>query len=214
MRTILIWLTVVVLAVGTTSARAVDMLTIQDKTVNAGDSFSLNVVWSAATTALNDLSTEFILTAVNPATMGEVAFSTPVAMPDLNALNYVFYEDSSDYKNSPTTNPATVYTTNWTNDTYNMADSMDSNTPTNPAEYTQDGSRLWTVLNLTTTGLAAGQYKITLGNSLYSNLTTTSGTPSIIGGLITVNAVPEPSTCVLTALALLVTLGVSRRKQI
>jgi hypothetical protein len=188
---------------GTGTGRALD-LTLDSPTVNAGSQVTINVIWSS-TTALNYLSTEFIVTAVGGAAAGEVTFAnTPIdattgtpALPNLNATNYLFYGDSDDYISLSGSNPASVYTTNWAYDTYNMSDSTNSGT-----DYTQDGTRLWTVLTLNTTGLAAGQYQIISGSSAFDTTAQTGQTPTLAGGLITVNAVvPEPSTWLLAALA-------------
>ena len=60
-------------------ARAVD-LTIESKTVNAGSAASLNVVWSS-TTALEYLTTEFIITALGSAASGQVTYTTTGGAP-------------------------------------------------------------------------------------------------------------------------------------
>ena len=181
-------------------ARAAD-LTIESKTVNAGLTTSLSVVWSS-TTPLNYLSTEFIITPVGSSPSGQVTYTNTLGVPPLPPLsdtNYVFYNDSSDLISLPSINPASVYRTNWSDDTYNFVDSTNSAT-----DYAQNGSRLWTILNLNISSLASGSYQITLGSSEYFNasITMTPGlTPTITGGLITVTAVPEPSTVVMVAIA-------------
>lgn len=131
--------------------------------------------------------------------MGEVTFTNTAgdpAMPPFNASNYVFFGDSFAFINAPTVNPASVYTTNWTDDTYNMADGSDSSTTVS-----QDGTKLWTILNITIGAGASGQYQITSGNSSYDSGASTGLTPTITGGLITINAVPEPGTWALAAVA-------------
>jgi len=180
-------------------ARAVD-LTIESKTVNAGSTASLNVVWSS-TTALDYLTTEFIITALGSAASGQVTYTTTGGappVPPLSNTNYVFYNDSDDLISLPTSNPASVLQTNWAADTYNFADSTNSAT-----DYAQNGSRLWTILNLNISSLASGSYQITLGSSKYTNAANQSPglTPTMTGGLITVTAVPEPSTVVMVAIA-------------
>jgi len=180
-------------------ARAVD-LTIESKTVNAGSTASLNVVWSS-TTALDYLTTEFIITALGSAASGQVTYTTTGGappVPPLSNTNYVFYNDSDDLISLPTSNPASVLQTNWAADTYNFADSTNSAT-----DYAQNGSRLWTILNLNISSLASGSYQITLGSSVYTNAANQSPglTPTMTGGLITVTAVPEPSTVVMVAIA-------------
>lgn len=200
---------VAMLALGATRARALD-LTVENKSVNAGDTLSLNVTWSSVTPLIY-LTTEFIITPVVSAPSGGIYFTNTSgvpAMPPLANSNYVFYNDSSDVIDAPGSNPASVYPTNWAADTYNMADSTYSNT-----EYTQDGNRLWTVLNLTTTGLAAGQYQIILGNSSFDNNAATGQTPTMTGGLITINSVPEPGVSLLAAIASGVLAGAARRRK-
>jgi hypothetical protein len=191
-------------------AQAVD-LTLDSPTTTAGSTVAINVLWTGP--VLNFLTTEFFITAVSGATAGEVSFSSPVATPPLGQSDYVFFGDSSDLINGPTTNPASISTTNWTNDTYNFSDSTDSTNNVTPGS----GTNLWTILNLNITSLAAGQYQITLGNSEYTNSATT-GTgpiPTITGGLITVNAapVPEPSTWALAMIATATLATLARRRQ-
>ena len=196
------------------TSRALD-LTLDSPSVNAGSQVTINVIWSS-TTALKYLSTEFIITAVGGAPTGEVTFAnTPIdattgtpAMPDLNAANYVFSGDSDDFITLSGNNPASVFTTNWAYDTYNMSDSTNSGN-----DYAQDGTRLWTVLTINTTGLASGQYQITAGNSVFDTTALAGQTPSISGGLITVNAVPEPSTYALAAIATTALAGLARRRK-
>ena len=193
-------------------AQAVD-LTLDSPTTTAGSTVAINVLWTGP--VLNFLTTEFIITAVSGATAGEASFSSPVATPPLSLSTYVFYNDSSDLINGPLINPASISTNNWANDTYNFADSTDSTNNVSPGS----GTNMWTILNLTITGLASGQYQITLGNSEYTNsatpIGTTGPTPTITGGLITVNAapVPEPSTWALAAIATAALATLARRRQ-
>ena len=191
-------------------APAVD-LTLDSPTTTAGSTVAINVMWTGP--VLNFLTTEFIITAVSGAPAGEVSFSTPVATPPLGQSTYVFFGDSSDLINSPSINPASISTTNWANDTYNFSDSTDSTNNVTPGS----GTNLWTILNLNITSLAAGQYQITLGSSEYTNSATTGTgpTPTITGGLITVNAapVPEPSTWALAAIATAALATLARRRQ-
>ncbi len=189
-------------------AQAVD-LTLDSPTTNAGTTVAINVLWTGP--LLNYLSTEFIITALSGAPAGEVSFSSPVATPPLGQSDYVFYNDSSDLINGPLINPASISTNNWANDTYNFADSTESGNNVTPGS----GTNMWTILNLTITGLAAGQYQITLGNSEYTDSTTigTGPTPTITGGLITINAVPEPGTWALAAIATATLATLARRRQ-
>ena len=191
-------------------AQAVD-LTLDSPTTTAGSPVAINVMWTGP--VLNYLTTEFIITALSGATAGEVSFSTPVAMPPLSQSDYVFFGDSSDLTSGPSINPASISTTNWANDTYNFSDSTDSGNNVTPGS----GTNLWTILNLTITSLAAGQYQITLGSSEYTDSSTigTGPTPTMTGGLITVNAapVPEPSTWALAAIATAALATLARRRQ-
>ena len=189
-------------------AQAVD-LTLDSPTTTAGSTVAINVLWTGP--LLNYLSTEFIITALSGAPAGEVSFSSPVATPPLGLSDYVFFGDSSDLINSPSTNPASIYQSNWANDTYNFADSTESGNNVTPGS----GTNMWTILNLTITGLAAGQYQITLGNSEYTDSTTigTGPTPTITGGLITINAVPEPGTWALAAIGATVAAVLAKRSK-
>jgi hypothetical protein len=187
----------IIMALALQKASAVD-LTLDNQTVNAGSTTQINVIWSS-TTGLNFLTTEFIITAVGGAPTGEVTFTNTAgdpAMPPFNASNYVFFGDSFAFINAPTVNPASVTTTSWTDDTYIMTDA--SNTGN---DVTQDGTKLWTILNITIGAGASGQYQITSGSSSYDSGVSTGLVPTITGGLITINAVPEPSTYVLGVIA-------------
>ena len=190
------------------SAQAVD-LTLDSPTTTAGSTVAINVMWSGP--VLNFLTTEFIITAVSGAPASEVSFSSPVATPPLGQSDYVFSNDSFDLINSPTSNPASIYLSTWTNDTYNFSDSTNSGNDVTPGS----GTNLWTILNLTISGAASGQYQITLGNSDYTDSTTIGAGPSptITGGLITINAVPEPGTWALAAIATATLATLARRRQ-
>ena len=191
-------------------APAVD-LTLDSPTTNAGTTVAINVMWTGS--VLNYLTTELIIIAVPGSPTGEVAFSSPVAMPPLSQSTYVFYNDSFDLISSPSSNPASITQTIWANDTYNFSDSTDSGNDVTPAA----GTNLWTILNLTITGLASGQYQITLGSSEYTDFATPSGTtgptPTMTGGLITINAVPEPGTWALAGIGAIVAAVLSKRSR-
>jgi len=195
-----------------TSQAFVD-LTLESKSVNAGSSVAINAIWSS-TTPLDYLTTEFIVTAVGFSPSGEVFFSTTAGappVPPLTDTNYVFSSNSDDLINLTSTNPASVYTTNWSNDTYNFADSTSV-----AGDYVQNGTRIWTILNLDISSLASGSYQIILGSSGYTNAASPSLpglTPSFTGGLITINAVPEPSTWALAAIGATALAALSRRHQ-
>jgi hypothetical protein len=210
------------------ASQAVDIkLTLEDKTVFAGTTVAVKVSWTS-TTPLNFLSTEFILTAVGSATAGEVTFTntpgTPAAgdpafgapaFAPINDSTYVFFGNSSDLINAPTSNPASVTSTNWDYDTYIFADSTNNGADVSPTS----PNNMWTILNLTISNLADGQYQITLGSSDYNNTTLGTGAPltssDIAGGLITVNTapVPEPSTIAMGAIASGAILILARRRK-
>jgi len=185
-------------------ARAVDQLTLDNVNVNPGATVSMTVIWSS-TEAIDYLTTMFIITPVASAPAGEVFFAntainattgTP-AVPPLSNGNYVFSGDSDDLISLSGSNPASVSTTNTPYDTYIFADSTYSAT-----DYAQSGLRLWTMLQIDASALASGTYQITLGSSQYTNAANPSGlTPTMTGGLITINQVPEPGTWALAALA-------------
>lgn len=210
------------------ASQAVDIkLTLEDKTVFAGTTVAVKVSWTS-TTPLNFLSTEFILTAVGSATAGEVTFTntpgTPAAgdpafgapaFAPINDSTYVFFGNSSDLINAPTSNPASVTSTNWDYDTYIFADSTNDGADVSPTS----PNNMWTILNLTISNLADGQYQITLGSSDYNNIALGTGAPltssDIAGGLITVNTapVPEPSTIAMGAIASGAILILARRRK-
>jgi hypothetical protein len=189
-------------------APAVD-LTLDNPTTTAGSTVAINVLWTGP--VLNYLTTEFIITTVSGSPAGEVSFSSPVATPPLSQPNYVFYNDSFDLISSPTSNPASISQSTWANDTYNFSDSTNSTNNVTPGA----GTNVWTILNLTITGLASGQYQITLGSSEYtdSSTTGTGPTPTMTGGLITINAVPEPSTWAMAAIGATALAALARRRQ-
>jgi len=210
------------------TSQAVDIkLTLEDKTVFAGTTVAVKVSWTS-TTPLNFLSTEFILTAVGSATAGEVTFTntpgTPAAgdpafgapaFAPINDSTYVFFGNSSDFINLPSSNPASVTSTNWDYDTYIIADSTNNGADVSPTS----PNNMWTILNLTISNLADGQYQITLGSSDYNNIALGTGAPltssDIAGGLITVNTapVPEPSTIAMGAIASGAILILARRRK-
>jgi hypothetical protein len=183
------------------------VMTATDLTMDAGQPGQITVSWSS-TSPLKFLSTEFILTAVTGPSVG-VSFKAIVAVPDWTG-NYVFAGDSSsqdfynDPANVPPSNPASVYATIWTNDSYNYADSSLSGN-----DVAQDGTRRWVVLDLESLSGISGTYQLTFGSSEY-DFTASGGTSvpltnaMLSGGLITINnpgggggAVPEPTSCVM-----------------
>jgi hypothetical protein len=182
------------------------VMTATDLTMDAGQSGQITVSWSS-TSPLKFLSTEFILTAVTGPSVG-VSFKAIVAVPDWTG-NYVFAGDSSsqdfynDPANLPPSNPASVYASIWTNDSYNYADSSLSGN-----DVAQDGTRRWVVLDLESLSGISGTYQLTFGSSEYDFNASGGSVPltnaMLSGGLITINnpgggggAVPEPTSCVM-----------------
>ena len=148
-----------------------------------------------------------ILRAVTGSTGGAVFTETTTGippMPPITASNYLFAGNSGALTAGG--NPASVAMDAWASDSYFLIDATD-----NGLDYLQDGSRLWTTLDIT--GVTAGTYQLGLLASEY-DYTATSGTAitltdsDLSGGLITVNsssppaAVPEPTAFLLGISAL------------
>jgi hypothetical protein len=193
-------------------------LTAENLTVGPGQSGTMNVIWSS-TQAVNYLNTQFVIKAITGSAGGAV-FTEVVAgvppMPPVTDSNYVFSGNSSAVTAGG--NPASVGTDAWASDSYFLLDATG-----NSLDYLQDGSRLWTTLNIT--GIDPGTYQLHLINSEYDyNSTGGAAEPltdaNLSGGLITVTtsggtgAVPEPSSMVIFGLCAAATaLRVQRRQQ-
>jgi hypothetical protein len=200
-------------------ADPITLLQAENLSIIAGNSGQIRIFWETPDpVGINYLTTEFILTPVTGAA-GGVSFSGP-SLPPFSDSTYVYSGNSwqQDYynnpSNAPATNPATVYTTNWTNDTYNYND-----TTLNGANAPQDGTRLWTILDLSSIAGTSGTYQLTVGSSEYDFSGNTLGpipilTSDLSGGLITVtagggggggpgslSAVPEPGSLAVMAIA-------------
>jgi hypothetical protein len=188
------------------------LLTAGDLTINVGQNGTLNVTWSSTQT-LNYLNTQFVLRAVTGSTGGAVFTETTPGvppmpgippMPPITASNYLFSGNSSAVTAGG--NPASVNTDVWASDSYFFIDATDNN-----LDYLQDGSRLWTTLDIT--GVTAGTYQLRLLSSEYDYAATGGNAialtdSDLTGGLITVNgssppaAVPEPTAFLLGISAL------------
>lgn len=193
-------------------------LTAENLTVGPGQSGTMNVIWSSTQT-INFLNTIFVIKAVTGSAGGavfkEVAAGVP-PMPPVTDSNYVFSGNSSAVTAGG--NPASVGQDAWASDSYFLVDATD-----NGLDYLQDGSRLWTTLDIT--GIDPGTYQLHLISSFFDH--SLSGGNSVgltdsdlFGGLITVNssggtgAVPEPSSMVIFGLCAAATaLRVQRRQQ-
>lgn len=178
------------------------LLTADNATVNAGDEATITVRWTG-TDAINFLNTEFVLTIVTGPSAG-VSFKTdgsgdPSIPPPLTDSQYLFYGNS--FSGTLGSNPATLQSSNWTNDTLLMTD-----TTSDFNDVTPNGNQLWISFTVITSPTASGTYRISLGpNSAYDNSTNfvNNNPPFQIsdsdfsGGVITVNSVnstvPEPS---------------------
>jgi hypothetical protein len=93
-------------------------------------------------------------------------------------------------------NPASVSETNYAADTYIMGD-----TTSDSLHYSQDGTRVWTVLNLRAGAGKSGVYRLVFQSSEY-DFESSGGTAvgldatNLDGGIITIqnsSVVPEPS---------------------
>jgi hypothetical protein len=182
------------------------LLTAGDLTINVGQNGTLNVTWSSNQT-LNYLNTQFVLRAVTGSTGGAVFTETATGVPPtppITASNYLFFGNSSAVTTGGS--PASVGTDAWASDSYFFIDATD-----NGLDYLQDGSRLWTTLDIT--GVTAGTYQLRLLSSEYDYAATGGSAialtdSDLAGGLITVNgssppaAVPEPTAFLLGISAL------------
>ena len=195
-------------------ADPITLLQAENLSIIAGNSGQIRIFWETPDpVGIKYLTTEFILTPVTGAA-GGVSFSGP-SLPPFSDSTYMFAGNSSqqdyynDPANAPAPNPATVYMTNWSNDTYNYNDST-----LNGANAPQDGTRLWTILDLSSIAGTSGTYQLTVGSSEYDYSGNTLGpipilTSDLSGGLITVtsggggpgtlSAVPEPGSLAVMA---------------
>lgn len=207
-------LSMVCLLASTTSGYSAAIMSATNETINAGQTGTVTVTWTS-TQVINYLQTEFILKAVTGPNAG-LSFTNPPVLPTWTG-SYVFAGDSfqDDFYTNNATNPASVSTTNWTEDTYNYNDFTLSGN-----DFAQDGTRYWLVLNLTAASGVSGTYQLTFGSSEYDHSGTSGATAllrsDLSGGLITINgggggggAVPEPASGLVLA-GLLAAGGLSR----
>lgn len=215
-------------ALGTSSQRvtAAAVLSATNVTINAGEEATISVRWTS-TQPINFLNTAFVLIE-DSGPIGGVSFKSNGAgfaflPPPLNDPNYVFAGVSFAAMTAatvPTSGLASVYLTNWDDDTLLWTDTTDS-----LSDATQNGNKLWISFTISSLPTTAGTYRIKFGsNSEYDNdANFSAGNPAFAltdadldGGLITVNAVsgavPEPSMVVVGGI-LVAALGLRRYKQ-
>ena len=177
------------------------LTTADNVTIQAGGSGQVTVRWTS-TQPLNYLVTGFVLEKISG---DDQAVSYIVdglgnpAMPPLSATDYLFAGNSFAASLLPG-NPASVSQTNYAADTYIMSDAtLDS------LDYAQNGTRVWTVLNLMAGAGKSGVYHLVFQASEY-DFASTGGNPvglnasDLDGGIITIqnpSVVPEPSGFVL-----------------
>jgi hypothetical protein len=170
-------------------------------TIQAGGSGQVYVRWTS-TQSLNYLITGFVLAKISgddQAVSYIVDGNGKPAMPPLLDTGYLFAGNSFAADFLPD-NPASVSQTNYAADTYIMSDdTLDF------GDYAQDGTRVWTVLNLTAGVGTSGVYRLVFQSSEY-DFAATGGTAvglnaaNLAGGFITIQnsaAVPEPSSFVM-----------------
>lgn len=201
------FLSLLIIAIDTTSHAT--ELTADNIVLNKGASGQINVIWTS-TISLTNLTTRFqILPVAGPTggPSGGVKFALTAGeppVPPMTDTNYVFYGDSTQQAiyQSTSVNPASVTTTAWADDTYNFTDESISGDP-----YAQNGSRLWTVLNIQAGALIEGTYFITLAEGEYNG--PAGIRPTFGGGVITV--VPEPSALTFASFATIAALLIAAR---
>jgi hypothetical protein len=176
------------------------VLTADNVTIQAGGTGQVTVRWTS-TQSLNYLITGFVLEKISgddEAVSYIVDGSGKPAMPPLLDSLYLLAGNSFAADSLPD-NPASVSETNYAADTYIMGDTTsDSN------DYAQDGTRVWTVLNLMAGVGKSGVYRLVFQASEYDFAS--SGGPiglnatNLAGGIITIeniDVIPEPSSFVL-----------------
>ena len=177
------------------------LTTADNVTIQAGGSGQVYVRWTS-TQSLNYLVTGLVLAKISgddQAVSYIVDGNGEPAIPPLSETNYLFAGNSFAASSLPV-NPASVSQTNYAGDTYTMADAtLDS------LDYAQDGTRVWTVLNLMAAAGKSGVYRLVFQSSEY-DFAASGGTAvglnasDLDGGIITIqntSVVPEPSGFVL-----------------
>ena len=177
------------------------LTTADNVTIQAGGSGQIYVRWTS-TQSLNYLITGLVLARISgddQAVSYIVDGNGEPAIPPLLETNYLFAGNSFAASSLPV-NPASVSQTNYAGDTYTMADATSDS-----LDYAQDGTRVWTVLNLMAAAGKSGVYRLAFQASEY-DFASTGGTAiglnatNLDGGIITIqntNVVPEPSSIVM-----------------
>ena len=176
------------------------VLTADNVTIQAGGTGQVTVKWTS-TQSLNYLLTGFVLEKISGDDQAVSYIVDGNGKPDMPPLSDALYllAGNSFAADSLPVNPASVSQTNYAADTYVMGDTTsDSN------DYAQNGTRVWTVLNLTAGAGKSGVYRLVFQSSEYDFAS--SGGPvgldatNLAGGIITIlnsNVVPEPSSFVM-----------------
>jgi hypothetical protein len=177
------------------------LTTADNVTIQAGGSGQVTVRWTS-TQSLNYLTTGFVLQKISGDDQA-VSYIADIngkpAMPPLLETGYLFAGNSFAASLLPD-NPASVSQTNYAADTYIMADATSDS-----SDYAQDGTRVWTVLNLMAGANKSGVYRLVFQSSAY-DFAASGGTAvglnasDLDGGIITIqntSVVPEPSGFVL-----------------
>jgi hypothetical protein len=139
------------------------LTTADNVTIQAGGSGQIYVRWTS-TQSLNYLVTGLVLARISgddQAVSYSVDGNGAPAIPPLSDTNYLFAGNSFAASSLPV-NPATVSQTNYAADTYTMADATSDS-----ADYAQDGTRVWTVLNLMAGANKSGVYRLVFQSSEY-----------------------------------------------
>ena len=177
------------------------LTTADNVTIQAGGSGQIYVRWTS-TQSLNYLITGLVLARISgddQAVSYIVDGNGEPAIPPLLETNYLFAGNSFAASSLPV-NPASVSQTIYAGDTYTMADATSDS-----LDYAQDGTRVWTVLNLTAGVGTSGVYRLVFQSSEY-DFAASGGTAvglnasDLDGGIITIqnpSVVPEPSGFVL-----------------
>jgi hypothetical protein len=188
------------------------VVSIGNATPNAGDTITLDVTISGQD-RLDYVFAEFVLVSLDGSSpAGKVhfvvdGFGKP-PLPPLSDPNYVFPLGNSFAIDNLPSNPASVYDTNWTGDTY-----LTSDATLDLAGVDVSGGKLLTRLTVKVDGSTPGgsRYGVTYGtNSVYLNqfgeeipVTLNGGEIAVLSGVV---AVPTPSGMVLMAAGTLIVL--------